>query len=190
MKTYEGRLRAEGLRFCLVVSRFNGFIGERLLEGALDCLSRHGADEDDIDVVRVPGSWEIPIAIGWMAESERYDAILALGCVIRGSTPHFDYVAGEVTKGASQLALMHSLPVLLGVLTTDTIEQAVERAGTKHGNKGWDTALAAIEMASLKKILADAGETIGESGGVSAAAASTGRPKAARPKNRGRARER
>jgi 6,7-dimethyl-8-ribityllumazine synthase len=151
VKTYEGKLAAEGFRFCMVVSRFNGMISERLLEGALDCLRRHGAKEGDLDVVRVPGSWEIPVAARWAAESNRYDAILALGCVIRGSTPHFDYVASEATKGAASVANQTGIPVLLGVLTTDSIEQAVERAGTKHGNKGWDTALAAIEMVNLKK---------------------------------------
>ncbi len=153
MKTYEGKLTAEGFRFCAVVSRFNSFISERLLDGALDCLRRHGAKEDHLDVVRVPGSWEIPVAIRWVAESGKYDAILALGCVIRGSTPHFDYVAGEVTKGAAHVALTHGVPVLLGVLTTETIEQAVERAGTKHGNKGFETAMAAIEMVNLKRSL-------------------------------------
>ncbi len=153
MKTYEGKLTAEGHRFCLVVSRFNSFISERLLDGALDCLRRHGAKEDHLDVVRVPGSWEIPVAIRWVADSGKYDAILALGCVIRGSTPHFDYVAGEVTKGAAHVALQHGVPVLLGVLTTETIEQAVERAGTKHGNKGFETAMAAIEMVNLKRSL-------------------------------------
>lgn len=153
VKTHEGKLNAEGFKFCLVVSRFNGMISERLLEGALDCLRRHGARDGDIEVIRVPGSWEIPVAVKWVADSNRCDAILALGAVIRGSTPHFDYVAGEVTKGAASVALARGVPVLLGVLTTDTIEQAVERAGTKHGNKGWDTALAAIEMASLKKSL-------------------------------------
>lgn len=153
MKTHEGTLKADGMRFGIVVSRFNAFITERLLEGAIDCLRRHGADETLIEVARVPGSWEIPLAVKWMAERARFDAILALGCVIRGSTPHFDYVAAEVTKGAAQVGLSHGLPVVLGVLTTDSIEQAVERAGTKMGNKGWDSALAAIEMASLKRSL-------------------------------------
>jgi 6,7-dimethyl-8-ribityllumazine synthase len=151
VKTHEGKLSAEGLRFCMVVSRFNGMISERLLEGALDCLRRHGAKEGDLEVIRVPGSWEIPVAARWAAESNRYDAILALGCVIRGATPHFDYVAAEATKGVAHVATQTGIPVMLGVLTTDTIEQAVERAGTKHGNKGWDSALAAIEMANLKK---------------------------------------
>jgi 6,7-dimethyl-8-ribityllumazine synthase len=150
---YEGKLTADGFRFCMVVSRFNSFISDRLLDGALDCLRRHGAKEDHLDVVRVPGSWEIPVATRWVAESGRYDAILALGCVIRGSTPHFDYVASEVTKGTAQVAMGHGVPVLLGVLTTETIEQAVERAGTKHGNKGFEAAMAAIEMVNLKKSL-------------------------------------
>jgi 6,7-dimethyl-8-ribityllumazine synthase len=152
-KSFEGKLTADGLRVCLIVSRFNSLISERLLEGALDCLRRHGATDSDLDIVRVPGAWEIPVAVKWTADSGRYDAIVVLGCVIRGSTPHFDYVAGEVTKGSANISLARGLPVSLGVLTTDTIEQAVERAGTKHGNKGWDAALAAIEMANLKKTL-------------------------------------
>jgi 6,7-dimethyl-8-ribityllumazine synthase len=153
MKTYEGLLKADGMRFGLVVSRFNAFITERLLEGAVDCIKRHGGDDHHLEVARVPGAWEIPLAVKWMAEKSKVDAIIALGCVIRGSTPHFDYVAGEVTKGSAQVGLSHGLPVVLGVLTTETIEQAVERAGTKHGNKGWESALAAIEMVSLKKAL-------------------------------------
>ncbi|MCK6550670.1 6,7-dimethyl-8-ribityllumazine synthase [Myxococcota bacterium] len=146
-------LSAEGLKLGLVVSRFNSLITERLVEGALDCLRRHGAKDADIEIIRVPGAWEIPLGVKWMAETKRFDAILALGCVIRGGTPHFDYVAAEVTKGSAQVGLALGLPVVLGVLTTDTIDQAVERAGTKHGNKGWETALAAIEMANLKKSL-------------------------------------
>lgn len=153
VQTHEGKLTAEGAKIALVVSRFNSMISERLLEGALDCLRRHGARDSDLEIVRVPGSWEIPIALAWVAEARRFDAIIALGCVIRGGTPHFDYVAGEVTKGAATIALQHRVPVLLGVLTTDTIEQAVERAGTKHGNKGFEAAMAAIEMVSLKKQL-------------------------------------
>lgn len=151
MTTIEGQLSAAGMRFGLIVSRFNAFITERLLDGAIDCLARHGADKAAIDVVRVPGTWELPVALKWMIESGRFDGIVALGTVIRGGTPHFEYVAGEVTKGAAQLALQHGIPVTLGVLTVETIEQAIERAGTKHGNKGWEAALAAIEMVSLRK---------------------------------------
>lgn len=153
VKTHEGMLSAEGLKFGLVVSRFNSLITDRLVEGALDCLRRHGVKDEDVELLRVPGAWEIPLGVKWLAETKRFDAILALGCVIRGGTPHFDYVAAEVTKGSAQVGLSLGLPILLGVLTTDTIDQAVERAGTKHGNKGWETALAAIEMANLKKSL-------------------------------------
>jgi 6,7-dimethyl-8-ribityllumazine synthase len=151
MKSHEGKLTAEGLRFGIVVGRFNSLITERLLEGAIDCLKRHGAKDTDLEVARVPGCWEIPVALKWMADSKKHDALIALGCVIRGSTPHFDYVAGEVTKGTAQVGRDTGIPAVLGVLTTDSIEQAVERAGTKMGNKGWDSALAAIEMANLKK---------------------------------------
>lgn len=150
MKNHEGQLTAGGLRFGLVVGRFNSLITEKLLEGALDCLRRHGASDAGFEIARVPGSWEIPLALSWMAE-KKVDAIIALGCVIRGGTPHFDYVAAEVTKGAAAVQMDSGVPVSLGVLTTDTIEQAIERAGTKHGNKGWEAALAAIEMANLKK---------------------------------------
>jgi 6,7-dimethyl-8-ribityllumazine synthase len=153
MKSFEGKLTAEGLRFGIVVGRFNSLITEQLLAGALDCLKRHGAKDSDLELARVPGSWEIPVAIKWMADSGRYDAILALGCVIRGGTPHFDYVAGEVTKGTAQVQMQHGVPISLGVLTTDSIEQAIERAGTKHGNKGAEAAMAAIEMANLKKTI-------------------------------------
>jgi 6,7-dimethyl-8-ribityllumazine synthase len=150
-RTLEGTLEAKGGRYGLIVSRFNAFITERLLEGAVDCIVRHGGDKEKIDVIRVPGTWEMPVALKWMLETKRFDAIVALGTVIRGGTPHFDYVAGEVTKGCAMLGLEYSVPVTLGVLTTDSIEQAIERAGTKHGNKGWEAALAAIEMVSLKK---------------------------------------
>lgn len=152
-KTYEGQLDASGARYGIVVSRFNSLITERLLEGALDCLKRHGASEASLEVMRVPGSWEMPLAFKWLAQKGGYDAIIALGCVIRGGTPHFDYVAAEVTKGAAHVQMDAGIPVALGVLTTDTIEQAVERAGTKHGNKGWEAAIAAVEMVSLKKSL-------------------------------------
>ena len=148
---FEGKLDATGLRFGIIVSRFNSFIGERLLEGAQDALVRHGGDERNIDVARVPGAFEIPLAAKKLAESGRYDALICLGAVIRGSTPHFDYVAAEVSKGIAQVSLQSGIPVVFGVLTTDTIEQAVERAGTKSGNKGFDAAMTAIETANLLK---------------------------------------
>lgn len=151
MNSLEGKLTAAGARYGLIVSRFNAFITDRLLEGAIDCLERHGADAAAIEVVRVPGTWELPVGLKWMVESGRFDAIITLGTVIRGGTPHFEYVASEVTKGAANLSLASGLPITLGVLTTDTIEQAIERAGTKHGNKGWEAALAAIEMVNLRK---------------------------------------
>ena len=149
MKTFEGKLVAQGLRFGIVVGRFNDFVGERLLAGALDTLRRHGAVEDDLAVARVPGAFEIPMAVKAMAASQQYDAVIALGAVIRGATAHFDYVAGPMASSLAALALETGVPVLFGVLTTDTIEQAVERAGTKAGNKGADVAVAAIEMAQL-----------------------------------------
>ena len=145
----EGNLVASGKRFGIVVSRFNSFISARLLEGALDALRRHGVKDDEVTVAWVPGSFETPVAVRRMAESGNYHAVIALGAVIRGSTPHFDYVAAEVSKGVAQVALNSGIPVLFGVLTTDTIEQAVERAGTKAGNKGADAAMAAIEMVNL-----------------------------------------
>ena len=151
---YEGKLDASGLRIGIVVGRFNSFISERLLEGAIDALTRHGAADQDIAVARVPGSYEIPLAAQKMAAAGRYDAIIRLGAVIRGSTPHFDYVAAEVAKGVAQVSLAHGVPVAFGVLTTDTIEQAIERAGTKAGNKGFDAAMTAIETANLLKGLA------------------------------------
>jgi 6,7-dimethyl-8-ribityllumazine synthase len=150
-KFIEGNLDAKGLKFGIVVGRFNSFIAERLLEGALDALVRHGADDKNITVIRVPGAFEIPLAAKKLAESDRYDALLCLGAVIRGSTPHFDYVAAEVSKGVAQVSLQIGLPIAFGVLTTDTIEQAVERAGTKAGNKGFDAAMTAIESANLMK---------------------------------------
>jgi 6,7-dimethyl-8-ribityllumazine synthase len=149
----EGKLDAGGLSFGIIVGRFNSFIGERLLEGALDALVRHGADDGRIDVLRVPGAFEIPLAAKRMAALGRYDAIICLGAVIRGSTPHFDYVASEVSKGVAHVSLESGLPVIFGVLTTDTIEQAVERAGTKAGNKGFDAAVTAIETANVLKVL-------------------------------------
>jgi 6,7-dimethyl-8-ribityllumazine synthase len=150
-KFIEGNLDAKGLKFGIVVGRFNSFIAERLLEGALDALIRHGADDKSITVIRVPGAFEIPLAAKKLAESDRYDALLCLGAVIRGSTPHFDYVAAEVSKGVAQVSLQSGVPIAFGVLTTDTIEQAVERAGTKAGNKGFDAAMTAIETANLMK---------------------------------------
>ena len=150
-KFIEGNLDAKGLKFGIVVGRFNSFIAERLLEGALDALIRHGADDKNITVIRVPGAFEIPLAAKKLAESDRYDALLCLGAVIRGSTPHFDYVAAEVSKGVAQVSLQSGVPIAFGVLTTDTIEQAVERAGTKAGNKGFDAAMTAIETANLMK---------------------------------------
>jgi 6,7-dimethyl-8-ribityllumazine synthase len=150
-KTLEGKLIAKGLKFGMVLSRFNNFIAERLLEGALDALKRSGAEEDDCVVARVPGAFEIPLAAKKMVKSGRYDAIICLGCVIRGATPHFEYIATEVTKGIAHLSLESEIPISFGVLITDTIEQAIERAGTKVGNKGFDAAMSAIEMANLMK---------------------------------------
>jgi 6,7-dimethyl-8-ribityllumazine synthase len=147
----EGKLDAKGLKFGIVVGRFNSFIAERLLEGAIDALLRHGADDGDIVVARVPGAFEIPLAAKAMADSGKYDALICLGAVIRGSTPHFDYVASEVSKGIAQVSMQTGCPIAFGVLTTDTIEQAVERAGTKAGNKGFDAAMTAIETANVMK---------------------------------------
>jgi len=149
----EGKLIATGMKFALVVSRFNSFITERLAEGALDCLKRQGASDADLTVVRVPGAWEIPLVAKRLAQSRQYDAVICLGAVIRGSTPHFEYVAAEVSKGVAQVSLETGLPVLFGILTTDTLEQAIERAGSKAGNKGFAAAEAAIEMVSLLKEL-------------------------------------
>jgi 6,7-dimethyl-8-ribityllumazine synthase len=147
--TYEGKLLAEGLRFGIVASRFNELIVRRLVSGAIDALQRHGATEEMIELAWVPGAFELPIAAQRMAQSERYDAILCLGAVIRGATPHFEYVAAEAAKGIAKVGLDAAMPVIYGVLTADTIEQAIERAGTKAGNKGFDAAMAAIEMANL-----------------------------------------
>ena len=151
VKTLEGKLTAKGLKFGIVLSRFNSFISDRLLEGALDALRRSGADEEECCVVRVPGAFEIPLAAKKLAKSGRYDAVICLGTVIRGATPHFNYIASEVTKGIALLSLERELPVSFGVLVTETIEQAIERAGTKVGNKGFDAAMSAIEMANLMK---------------------------------------
>jgi len=151
MNIIEGKLSAEGLKFGIVVGRFNSFITERLLEGAIDCILRHGGSKENIEIVKVPGSFEIPLTAKKLAKSGKYDAVICLGAVIRGSTPHFDYVANEVTKGIAQVSLETEIPISYGILTTDTIEQAVERAGTKMGNKGFDAAMVAIEMANVLK---------------------------------------
>ncbi len=151
MEIFEGKLISDGLKFGIIVGRFNEFIGGKLLSGALDALKRHGANEEDIDIVWVPGAFEIPLVAKKMAKTEKYDAVICLGAVIRGSTPHFDYVSNEVTKGIANVSLSTELPIVFGVLTTDTIEQAIERAGTKAGNKGYDAAITAIEMANLLK---------------------------------------
>ena len=153
MKTHEGLLTAQGLRFAIVLSRFNSLIGDRLLEGARDTLRRHGASDDDVVLARVPGAFEIPLVASEMAKTGRYDAVICLGAVIRGATAHFDYVAGPLASGLASIAVETGVPVLFGVLTTDTIEQALERAGTKAGNKGADVAAAAIEMANLLKTI-------------------------------------
>jgi 6,7-dimethyl-8-ribityllumazine synthase len=144
-----GTLNGKDKRFACVVSRFNDFITARLLEGALDCFARHGGDEKNITVVRVPGSFEIPPTAARLAKSGQYDAVICLGAVIRGATPHFDYVAAEAAKGVAQAALSSGVPVIFGILTTENIEQAVERAGTKSGNKGWDAMISALEMSDL-----------------------------------------
>jgi len=153
-RTLEGTLDAAGIRIALVVSRFNGFVTTRLLEGAEDCLERHGCSADQRTVVRVPGSWEIPLAARPLAQSGNYDAIVALGALIRGETPHFDLLAAQVTRGLAQVGVDSGLPVIFGVLTTDTVEQAVDRAGAKAGNKGWEAALSAIEMVNLYRRMA------------------------------------
>lgn len=153
MKTFEGELQAKGLKFAIIVSRFNDFIGSKLLDGAVDALTRHGASEQNIEVIKVPGAYEIPLTAKKVASKKKHDAVICLGAIIRGATPHFDYVAAEASKGIAQASLDTGIPIAFGVLTTDTIEQAVERAGTKSGNKGWDCAMVAIEMAQLFKKL-------------------------------------
>lgn len=150
---FEGNLVSEGLKYGIVVGRFNEFITSKLLGGALDALKRHGAQDNEIDVAWVPGAFEIPLIAQKMAESGKYDAIITLGTVIRGSTTHYDYVCNEVAKGVSAINLKTGVPTIFGVVTTENIEQAIERAGTKAGNKGWDSAMAAIEMANLTKSL-------------------------------------
>ena len=151
IKAIEGDLQARGARFGIVLGRFNAFIGEPLLEGAVDTLVRHGADKGNIEVIRVPGAYEMPLTAKRLAASGNYDALIALGAVIRGATPHFDYVAGECSKGLAQVSMEFDIPVGFGVLTVDSIEQAIERAGTKAGNKGADAAMAAIEMVNVLK---------------------------------------
>ena len=151
MKTIEGKLDAKNLKFGIVISRFNEFISSKLLTGCLDGLTRHGADENNIETVWAPGAFEIPLIAKKMASGKKYDAVICLGAVIRGATPHFDYVAAEVSKGIASVGMETGKPVVYGVLTTDSLDQAIERAGTKGGNKGFDAALAAIEMANLMK---------------------------------------
>lgn len=153
MATFEGHLVGTGLKVGIVISRFNELLGSRLLSGAQDALVRHGVSDSDIDVAWVPGAFEIPLVAQRLANTGRYDAVIALGVVIRGGTPHFEYIASEVSKGVAKASLDSGVPVLFGVITADTIEQAVERAGTKAGNKGWEAALGAIEMATLTKSL-------------------------------------
>lgn len=153
MSTYEGSLVATGLKFGIVVARFNELLSSRLLAGAIDALVRHGVAESDIDSAWVPGAFEVPLVAGKLASSGKYDAVIALGVVIRGGTPHFEYVSAEVSKGVAKIQLDTGVPVAFGVITADTIEQAVERAGTKAGNKGWEAAEAAIEMANLMKAM-------------------------------------
>ncbi|MGG3738742.1 6,7-dimethyl-8-ribityllumazine synthase [Aeribacillus pallidus] len=153
-RVLEGHLVGTGVKVAIVVSRFNEFITSKLLSGAEDALKRHGVNEEDVTIVWVPGAFEIPLAAKKLAESQKYDAVITLGTVIRGATPHFDYVSNEVAKGVANVALQSGVPVIFGVLTTDTIEQAIERAGTKAGNKGWEAAVNAIEMANLYRELA------------------------------------
>lgn len=153
MKTYEGQLVAGNERFCIILSRFNDFIGSKLLSGAIDELKRHGVSEENIEIVRVPGAFEIPLTAQKFAQTGKYNAIITLGAVIKGATAHFDYVSAEVSKGIAQVSLQTGIPVIFGVLTTDNIEQAIERAGTKAGNKGADAAKSAIEMANLFKLV-------------------------------------
>jgi 6,7-dimethyl-8-ribityllumazine synthase len=155
-RVFEGQLSAAGLRFAIVVSRFNSFITDRLLAGAMDALTRTGAAEDAVDVIKVPGSWEVPLIAGEVARQHRYDAVICLSAVIRGETPHFDYVAAEAAKGVAHVAAETGIPVAFGVLTTNTLEQAIDRAGAKGGNKGFDAAMTAVEMANLLRTLRQA----------------------------------
>ena len=149
----EANLLAEGKKFALIMSRFNDFITQKLVDGAVDALRRSGARDEDIDIVKVPGAFEIPLLARQMAAKNRYDAIVCLGAVIRGATPHFDYVSAEVSKGIAMVGLEADIPVIFGIITTDTIEQAIERAGTKAGNKGWNAAISAVEMANLMDVV-------------------------------------
>jgi len=160
VKTIEGNFSAQGGKFCIVSSRFNSFIVDQLEGGAIDALVRHGVDKEQITLVKVPGAFELPVAVQRIAVSKKYDAIIVLGAVIRGGTPHFEYVAGECVKGIAQVSLQYDLPVSFGVLTVDSIEQAIERAGTKAGNKGAEAALSAIEMVSLFNNLASASQGV------------------------------
>jgi 6,7-dimethyl-8-ribityllumazine synthase len=153
MRSYEGKLTARGLKLSIVASRFNHTLVERLVEGAIDCFLRHEGEEENLTLVRVPGSWEIPMAVKELLIREDIDGVVALGVLIRGATPHFEYIANEVSKGLAMLSLEHRKPVSFGVITADTLEQAIERAGTKHGNKGWDAMLSTIEMVNLFKTL-------------------------------------
>lgn len=153
IKTIEGDLTIQGAQFCIIVSRFNSFVVESLLSGAVDALKRHGADDNDIQIVRVPGAFEMPIAAQRIAAKKQFDAIIALGAVIRGGTPHFEYVAGECTKGLASVSAKFDVPVAFGVLTVDTIEQAIERSGTKAGNKGVEAAMSAIEMVNVLRAI-------------------------------------
>ena len=152
-KTFQGRILGKDRKFGIVISRFNEFISSKLLEGALDCFQRHEVNAENIDIAWVPGSFEIPLTALKMAKSKKYDAVICLGAVIRGATPHFEYIAAEVTKGIAQINLQTGIPTVYGVITADTLEQAIERAGTKAGNKGWDAAMSAMEMADLLKNL-------------------------------------
>ena len=152
-KIYEGNLTGKNLKFAIVASRFNEFITSKLVSGAIDALKRHEVAEDDISIAWVPGAFEIPLIAQKLADSNKYDAIICLGAVIRGATPHFDYVAAEVTKGIATIGLKYNLPIMFGIITTNTIEQAIERAGTKAGNKGFDSAMVALELSNLMKII-------------------------------------
>lgn len=152
-KIYEGELVGKGLRLAIVVSRFNEFVTSRLLEGAIDCLKRHGVEEEDIEIAWVPGSFEIPFIAMKIAKGKKFDAVICLGTLIRGDTPHFDYIAKEATKGIAEVSLSTGIPAIFGIITADTLDQAIQRAGTKEGNKGWQAALSAIEMANLVKEL-------------------------------------
>jgi 6,7-dimethyl-8-ribityllumazine synthase len=153
MRSYEGKLTARGLKLSIVASRFNHTLVERLVEGAIDCFLRHEGEEENLTLVRVPGSWEIPMAVKELLIKEEIEGVVALGVLIRGATPHFEYIANEVSKGLAMLSLEHRKPVSFGIITADTLEQAIERAGTKHGNKGWDAMLSTIEMVNLFKTL-------------------------------------